>query len=202
MCVSILENQTKTISSDFSSVEEDMFRTLWQTNQPKFMEVVFHRFYTPLGRTVNRMLQDTAATEDIVQEVFVKVWHSRDTIQFNYSVRAYLYRAAINLALNYLEKNKRLQLFDLQSTPEPFHTDVEDQFNLQEAETHIEDALNSLPPACKAVFVLSRYEDMTYREIADSLQLSPKTVENQMGKALRLLREYMRGYTRTLLLLF
>ncbi len=174
---------------------------MWQTDQSKFMEVVFRRFYVPLGRTVNRMLNDSDATEDIVQEVFIKIWNSRETLQFNFSVKAYLYRSAINTALNYLEKTKKTISLDTDAINEPAHTDVEDQFNLKEVETHIQDAIATLPPACKAIFVLSRYEDMSYREIAESMQISPKTVENQMGKALKLMRDYLSIYVRSMLLL-
>ncbi len=165
------------------------------------MEVVFRRFYVPLGRTVNRMLNDPDATEDIVQDVFIKVWNSRETLQFNHSIKSYLYRAAINAALNYLEKSKKSVSLDTDSIHEPSHTEVEDQFNLREVETHIQDAINNLPPACKAIFVLSRYEDMSYREIAESMQISPKTVENQMGKALKLMRDYLSIYVRSLITL-
>lgn len=189
------------ISLNSRKEEEVAWAQLWQTDQSRFMEVVFRRFYVPLGRTVNRMLNDPDATEDIVQEVFIKIWNNRETLQFNFSVKAYLYRAAINAALNYLEKSKKLVSLDTDALPEPAHSDVEDQFNLKEVESHIQDALNSLPPACKAIFVLSRYEDMSYREIAESMQLSPKTVENQMGKALKLMRDYLSVYVRSLMLL-
>jgi len=185
------------------SDEESVWIHLWQTDQTKFMEVVFRRFYVPLGRTVNRMLNDPDATEDIVQEVFVKIWHNRDTLQFNHSIKAYLYRAAINAALSYLEKSRKTTTLEAtDAVHEPSHSDVEDHFNLKEVESHIEDALNQLPPACKAIFVLSRYEDMSYRQIAESLQLSPKTIENQMGKALKLMRDYLSVYVRSMLLLW
>ncbi|MCU0352303.1 MAG: RNA polymerase sigma-70 factor [Cytophagales bacterium] len=182
---------------DIPPNEEDALWThLWQTDQDRFMEVLFKRFYAPLGRTVNRMVNDPAAAEDIVQEVFVKIWHSRDSLVFNFSVKAYLYRAAMNAALNHLERAKKTVSWDTASVAEPAASDVEEQFDFREAETHIQNALDSLPPACKAIFVLSRYEDMSYREIAESLQISVKTVENQMGKALRLLRDYLSIYVK------
>ena len=182
---------------DIPPKEDEVFWThLWQTDQDRFMEMLFRRFYAPLGRTVNRMVSDPAAAEDIVQEVFVKIWHSRDTLVFNFSVKSYLYRAAMNAALNHLERAKKTVAWDTASVPEPAASDVEEQFDLREAEIHIQNALNSLPPACKAIFVLSRYEDMSYREIAESLQISVKTVENQMGKALRLLRDYLSVYVK------
>ncbi|MDJ1469915.1 RNA polymerase sigma-70 factor [Cytophagaceae bacterium DM2B3-1] len=192
---------TPDISPKSLSEEEATWLHLWQTDQSKFMEVVFKRFYVPLGRTVNRMLNDQDATEDIVQEVFIKIWNNRENLQFNFSIKAYLYRSAINSALNYLEKSKKTVTLESDSMPEPSHSDVEETFNLKEVETHIQDALNNLPPACKAIFVLSRYEDMSYREIAESLQLSPKTIENQMGKALKLMRDYLSIYVRNMMVL-
>jgi RNA polymerase sigma-70 factor (ECF subfamily) len=184
------------------SEDEAHLFVLQRENETAFMEAVFRRYYTPLGRTVNRMVNDQQATEDIVQDVFLKIWNNRKDLSFTFSIKSYLYRAAINAALNYLEKNKRTVGLETEYYPEPTAEGVEDQLHFQEVESRVQEAIETLPPACKTIFVLSRYEEMSYREIADSLQISVKTVENQMGKALRQMRQYLSAYTRHLFSLF
>jgi RNA polymerase sigma-70 factor (ECF subfamily) len=148
------------------------------------------------------MVSDQQATEDILQDVFLKIWNNRKDLSFTFSIKSYLYRAAINAALNYLEKNKRTVGLETEYYPEPTAEGVEDQLHFQEVESRVQEAIETLPPACKTIFVLSRYEEMSYKEIADSLQISVKTVENQMGKALRQMRQYLSAYTRHLFSLF
>jgi RNA polymerase sigma-70 factor (ECF subfamily) len=184
------------------SEDEAHLFALQRENETAFMEAVFRRYYTPLGRTVNRMVNDQQATEDILQDVFLKIWNNRKDLSFTFSIKSYLYRAAINAALNYLEKNKRTVGLETEYYPEPTAEGVEDQLHFQEVESRVQEAIETLPPACKTIFVLSRYEEMSYREIADSLQISVKTVENQMGKALRQMRQYLSAYTRHLFSLF
>jgi RNA polymerase sigma-70 factor (ECF subfamily) len=185
-----------------NSEDEAHLFTLQKENENAFMEAVFRRYYTPLGRTVNRMVNDQQATEDILQDVFLKIWNNRKDLSFTFSIKSYLYRAAINAALNYLEKNKRTVGLETDYFPEPSTEGAEDQLHFQELESRVHDAIETLPPACKTIFVLSRYEEMSYKEIAESLQISVKTVENQMGKALRQMRQYLSVYTKHLFSLF
>jgi RNA polymerase sigma-70 factor (ECF subfamily) len=187
------------MSHPFQKEEEAAILLLQKTDENKFIEVLFKRFYAPLGRTVNRIVNDQEATEDIVQDVFMKIWNNRKTLEFTISLKSYLYRAAINAALNYLEKNKRLVAYEQDEFPEPSSNSVEEHLNFKEVEERIKEAIDTLPPACKTIFVLSRYEEMSYREIAESLQLSVKTVENQMGKALRQLKQQLSVYVKHLL---
>ena len=80
----------------------------------------------------------------------------------------------------------------------PISRQVEEHIAYQEVEARVEEAIQSLPPACKTIFVMSRYEGMSYQEIANELDLSVKTVENQMGKALKTMRSYLKAYIRHL----
>ena len=179
---------------------EKVLRYLQQTDEAKFMEVLFKTYYASLCRTAFRVVNDRDTAEDLVQEVFVKVWNGRQSLEINTSLKAYLHRSAINTALNYLEKNKRQvnveqdELVNLAASS----NQLEDHMNFKEVESRVEQAIQSLPPACKTIFVLSRYENMSYQEIADTLNLSVKTVENQMGKALKTMREYLKAYVKHL----
>jgi RNA polymerase sigma-70 factor (ECF subfamily) len=181
-----------------SNEVENELLTLQKTDETKFIEVLFKKYYSPLCRTVNRIVNDTDAAEDVVQDVFVKIWNSRQTLQINVSLKSYLYRSAINSALNYLEKNKKMVNFEGTTFSEPSINDTEDQLHLEEVQQRVNEATQALPPACKTIFILSRHENMSYKEIADALQISPKTVENQMGKALKHFREYLNVYIKHL----
>jgi RNA polymerase sigma-70 factor, ECF subfamily len=179
---------------------ERILRLLQQTDEVKFMEALFKAYYNPLCRTAFRVVNDRDTAEDLVQEVFVKVWNNRQALQINTSLKAYLHRSTINTALNYLEKNKRqvnLEAEDLIKAA-PATNQLEEQLSFKEVENRVEEAINALPPACRTIFVLSRYENMSYQEIANTLNLSIKTVENQMGKALKTMREYLKVYIRHL----
>jgi RNA polymerase sigma-70 factor (ECF subfamily) len=118
------------------------------------------------------------------------LWERTQTLTISGSIAAYLYRAVNNESLNYLKHLKvrsQHQLFVRQRNEEStagVATDVQ----VKELELKLRQALNELPEQCRTVFQLSRFEELRYREIADRLQISVKTVENQIGKALKLLR--------------
>lgn len=161
---------------------------------------LFQEFYQPVCQAINRFIRDKSKVEDLAQEVFIRFWEKRHQIEINSSLPAYIRRMAINEALGYLRRNKYED--DREITPEmaPGTEDsAEEQFLHQELELRVRAAINELPPKCRMVFQLSRYEDLTYKEIADQMDISVKTVENQMSKALRILRERLRSYLHLLL---
>jgi RNA polymerase sigma-70 factor (ECF subfamily) len=171
------------------------------------------RTKTPLWRRVPAVLrpagphrqphgQRPAGHRRHLQDVFLKIWHNRKSLAFTYSIKSYLYRAAINAALNYLEKSKRTVGMEDSEFAEPAAEGAEDALHLREVESRVQAAIDTLPPACKTIFVLSRYEEMSYKEIAESMQISVKTVENQMGKALRQLKQYLSAYAKHLFSFF
>lgn len=180
-----------------NDVEADLLH-LQKADETRFIELLFKHYYTPLCRTVNRIVRDTDAAEDLVQDVFMKVWNNRQTLEINFSIKSYLYRSAINSALNYLEKNKKQVQLEASGFLEPSGNNVEEMLNAAEVQQRVQEATDALPPACKTIFVLSRHENMSYREIADTLNISPKTVENQMGKALKHFRDYLNAYIKHL----
>jgi RNA polymerase sigma-70 factor (ECF subfamily) len=144
----------------------------------------------------------------VVQELFTRLWEKREDRFISVPPKAYLTRATVNAALDYLEKHKN-EIHQDNEELSAHHLSVnqtEEQLAAREAQRHIANALEKLPPACKAVFVLSREEEMSYKEIAAAMEISVKTVENQMGKALRILREELSPFfgnlIKTLALLF
>lgn len=175
---------------------------LKNSDEKKFMEFLFKSFYIPLCKSVYRIVRDTDVAEDIVQEVFYKVWRNRDTLDLSKSVKSYLYRSAINTALNYLEKHKRVVELDgneMLSNKYSANT-TEEVLDGSELENKINCTINELPPRCKTVFMMSRFEEMSYQEIADSLDVTVKAVEKQMSKALQILRESLKMYVKYMIL--
>ncbi len=173
--------------------QDQELHALLKTNEAQFMETLFKQYYTLLCRTAVRFTKDTEAAEDLVQEVFCKIWQNREVLEISTSYKAYLVRSVTNQALNYIEKQKRLVLSE-DSTPYESSLSANTTLELlegSEMEGRVQQALAALPPQCRLIFEMSRFEELTYKEIADTLQLSPKTVENQMGKALRILREHL-----------
>lgn len=151
----------------------------------------FRLHYSAMCRLVYRILRDKETCEDVVQELFARLWEKRNSLSIQGSLKSYLYRAALNAALNHVSSKRvktRTSLNDLLQEPSGGNTPLEvNQANdFYEA---FQKALQELPEGCREIFVLSRYEQLSYREIAETLEISPKTVENQMGKALRVLRE-------------
>src|SRR5215213_6013348 len=153
-------------------------------------EEAFKSNYKSLHAYAFTILRDEIAAEEMVQNVFYKLWERTENLSITGSVRAYLYRAVYNESLNYLKHLKvrsEHRLFVSHRVNEG--TDhASKKIQLRELEEKLQRALNDLPEQCRTIFQMSRFEELRYREIADRLAISVKTVENQMGKALKLLR--------------
>lgn len=128
--------------------------------------------------------------EEVVQQLFLKFWEKRELLQVGTSMKAYLYKGVYNDSLNLLKHQKvklKYQDYTLH-TADHLSDPASAKIELGELELKLREALNELPEQCRTIFQLSRFEELKYREIAEKLNISIKTVENQMGKALRLLR--------------
>ena len=130
------------------------------------------------------------SAEEIVSDVFMKIWEKKDRLNFNFSIRSYLFTSVKNHCIDHLRKNKKhflvSNLIPLdRASP---YASPEDQYIYLELDNRVNMAIDSLPPECKKIFKMSRYNGLKYREIADKLNISVKTVEAQMSKALRRLK--------------
>lgn len=158
-------------------------------------ERVFKEHFKGLHSYAFTIIKDDADAEEIVQNVFYKLWERREQMAELQSVNAYLYRSVYNESLNYLKHQKVKMAYQSHTV----HSNQQasnpaDSASLKELEAKIQTAMNDLPEQCRTVFQLSRFEELKYREIADRLGISVKTVENQMGKALKVLRTKLAEY--------
>ena len=167
-------------------------------------EQVFKANYKSLHGYAFTMLRDDSTAEEIVQNVFFKLWERNENISISGSVTAYLYRAVYNEALNYL---KHLKIRSKHRLYVAHHSNQQtDQaskkIQLKELEEKIQNSLKELPEQCRTIFQMSRFEELRYQEIADRLKISIKTVEAQMGKALKILRANLVDFMILILFLF
>lgn len=173
----------------------------WQRDEKAF-EALFKSLYPSLCQHANALLNDADEAEETVQNVFINLWEKRSEMEINVSVKSYLYKAVRNASLNRLKHAKVRQLYVMEqeslaiSSPPAVETSLHKELDQQ-----IMQAIASLPEQCRVIFKLSRFEEMKYSEIAETLGLSVKTVENQMGKALKILREKLSDYLVLILVL-
>lgn len=162
----------------------------WKRNKDKGIELIFKTYYTFVCHVLYRIIPNENTVEDIAQDVFFEFWKKRANIQINTSLKAYLRRAARNRALNHI-RDQRMAFAEESEMPNLITTDpsINQLLAAEELKKQIDQAIDSLPERCRLVFVLSRFEDMSYREIAENLNISVKTVEHQIAKALKSLRQ-------------
>lgn len=165
-------------------------------------EQLFKAHFKALHSYASIMLYHDSHAEEIVQNMFVRLWEKRDLLDVQTSIKAYLYKCVYNDCLNYI-KHKKIKTKYQDHAAFTMNDQVEntsDRLVLGELQDRLQEAMNELPEQCRTIFQMSRFEELKYREIAEELGLSIKTVENQMGKALRILRVKLVDFLPILLL--
>lgn len=173
--------------------DEELFLQIRQENKLAFRKL-FDRYYQKLLGTSINMLKDPDRAKDVVQEVFMQIWKNRLSLNINSSAGAYLKRAVINRSLNRIRAQKSfVDAEQLVETPSKSHSAVD---FLEEKDLHnaMTQAMDTLPDRCRLIFVMKRLEGMSQKEIAKQLDIAPKTVENQITKALKVLKEAARPF--------
>ena len=152
-------------------------------------EQLFKTHFRGLHAYAFTLLRDSHLAEEIVQIVFVKLYERSGRIWIETSLEAYLYRSVYYETLNHRKHEKVRSRHRSLASRDTEPVTLEEPSTYRELEARLQKALDELPEQCRTIFQLSRFEGLKYREIADRLGLAVKTVENQMGKALRVLRE-------------
>jgi RNA polymerase sigma-70 factor (ECF subfamily) len=161
-------------------------------------ERLFVKYYGPLCQHANKILRDMDTAEDIVQEFFYQFWKNRETFSPKLSLNAYLYHSIRNNALHYLEHLSVRQTYAKGAFTEfqdVICAEVQDNVEMKELNKVIDATLQQMPERCSRIFRMNRFEGKKYREIAEILSISVKTVEADMGKALQFFRKSLQEYT-------
>jgi len=182
--------------------ENQLLETL-KAGQITAFEMLFRTYYQPLCSYAYTFVQDKDEAEEIVQSTFISLWEKKEVLEIRTAVKPYLYAMVRNACLNVLkhEKVKKEHAAVQMAMGERSSESVARTVMATELETRIYEAMDSLPEQCRLVFKLSRFEELKYSEIAEHLNISVKTVENHMGKALKLMREQLREYLPLLIIL-
>lgn len=163
------------------------------------MKVIFQQHYPMVYKTLYRILSDVMLAEDLAQDVFMRFWEKRQQIDIQGTLEGYIRRMAVNEGLGYLRKNKKYTIENIEDDTAETAPSIEDSYLDNELQHQIDHAVNSLPPQCRAVFVLSRFEELSHKEISEKLNISTKTIENQITKALKNLKTALKSYLASVL---
>jgi len=177
--------------------DAELLEMFYEDNS-KGLEVVFKQYYNQLCLSAMRITKEKSLAEDIVQEVFYELFRKKDNVKIQ-SLIGYLKRSVYNRSLNRIKSTR--EIFDsdeLNTELRDNSANSQETMEYKELSDHLNEVIDQLPEKCRLVFVLNRFEELSYKEVAQRLDISVKTVENQMSKALRILREQMAKYKKLL----
>jgi RNA polymerase sigma-70 factor (ECF subfamily) len=166
-------------------------------------EEIFVNYYESLYGYAFSILNSELPAEEIVSDVFYKLWLKKDKLKIDTSLPGYLYKSVYNACMDNIRHNKTKQIFKRESLNQPSENTLNavNEVNAKDFQKHLRNALLQLPEQCRTVFQLNRMEELTYNEIARRLGISVKTVEAHMSKALKRLRISMAEFLTLLIVL-
>jgi len=172
------------------SSDSDIIGRIRQGDKQEF-EKLFRSSYASLVRYAKTVLRDHDAAEEIVQELFFRLWQDRQTLTIESSLNGYLFRSVHNRSLHYIEHQKVVSRHagEMIARAERVSEPVTEAIYYSELQARVARVLERLPERCRMIFRMSRFEGLKYNEIADKLAVSLKTVEADMGRALREFRK-------------
>ncbi len=195
--------------SSLLSSESEMIRQLREGNENAF-EHIFKKHFTGLCLFAEHFLKDTHAAENIVEDLFCDLWANARTISINVSLQGYLYKSVFNRCLKFL-RHKGIEhkyLLDHQSflntddNNDALKSDPLINLISKELEERISQAIQKLPFQCRKIFMLHRFQNLSYPEIAVELSCSVNTVKTQMSRALEKLRTELSDYLTVAITVF
>lgn len=160
-------------------------------------ELLFRQYFPVLMNFSLKYLSNEDDAREVVHNVFINLWEKRDSVDSSSSLKSYLFSAVHNRSLNMIRDRKK---FSDDTVPEEFSEEnAQSLLEKTELEEKIREVIDSLPEKCREIFEMNRFEGLKYNEIAKKLKISVKTVENQMSKALKILREKLAKYLALIL---
>jgi len=163
-------------------------------DEQKKLEQLYRDHYQMLCRSAYRIVRDMTHARDVVQDVFIELWSNRQRWAEIRSFRAYLLSSVYHRSLNFVKVPRRF--IALSDDQRHLKNSIEEEIETRELAALIAMVIDSLPAKCKEIFILSREEGLSYQQMADQLNLSVKTVEAQMGIALKRIRQSLAAYER------
>jgi len=155
---------------------------------------LFDRFYKIMLAIAINILKDIELSKDVVQEVFFQIWKKRESLTIHSTLEGYLKRATVNRCLNVIKARKRFDSPDALEQKQSSAPSAQEGLEATDLQKVIQSAMDALPEKCRVVFIMRRHEGMPVKEIAEKLGISPKTVENQITKALKILKETVKTF--------
>lgn len=177
---------------------------LLRKDDEQAMERIFDTYYTYLVTTAYHVLMDDHQAKDLVQDVLFHFWTKRDDLTIESGLKSYLRRSVVNRSIDQIRRKKRFgvaeEFTDFNQADDRVST--QELMETSDLESAIMAAINTLPERCKLIFSLSRFENMSHAEISEQLDISKKTIENQMTKALKVVRQAVNKYKELSILLW
>jgi len=189
------KNEQATPNTSASNSDEALIAAIKMGDEKAFQEL-FNRFFKMLLASAMQIVKEQDQAKDLVQDLFFWFWKNREDLEIQSSLAGYLKRAIVNRALNLLKKEQKFRDQDDWDEPINDHPNPHQIMEGEELDAYINHSLKQLPERCRLVFQLKRLEGYSIKEIADELEISPKTVENQITKALKHLREALEPYLK------
>ena len=182
--------------------DQQKLRNGLREGDKKIFEEIYKTYYSPLCFYCMRYVDDMEDSREIVQGLFLKIWVKRKELKINTSIKSYLFSSAQNYALNYIKKKKIRQKYINSKENQPVQNGENGYHKLEEEELRvlIKGAILKLPKKRRMIFELSRFENLKYTQIAEQMTISVKTVETQMSKSLRYLRQVLKEYMPVILI--
>jgi len=186
----------------------NLFNGLFKGDEETYI-FLFREYYVSLCAYSRRYIYRKDIAEEIVSDIFMRIWETRETIKINTSVKAYLFHAVYNNSLNYLRKQKKkavLEEYSWETSSENIgfadtSEEIEEQsMMLENINEKIEEAVSMLPKQQQKVFRLKRVEGKKTKEVAEIMGLSVKTIEMHLSKAILKLRQYLKDYLPSFLI--
>lgn len=169
---------------------QDLFTIISEGQIPTFTQF-YTQFFQKLILTSEKYVKDAFIAEEIVQNVFLKIWENAESLEDIKSIKSYLYKSVINASINHINRQKSIEQHHQKiaaDLSEEYLIDLDEE---NELIVLLRQEIEKLAPQCRKIFKLNRFEHLKYKEIAELLNLSEKTVENHIAHALKVLREAM-----------